>query len=112
MTPDQVWTYEPGFTSQLMEERSAQVRRYSDSHDDSHAPADWALLILRYAGRFGDQIETQQNYYALEPFHDTAEEELTAIKDAAVQLAAVCAAFSDRLDREYQRRLVEARTNK
>jgi hypothetical protein len=82
------------FAAAVALERDRQVALgYGADHDDDHEPVGWALLVLRYAGRLGEEAEHCLSATFLDELPQAA------LRVAAVKLAAVCAALGDSIDR-------------
>ncbi len=89
-------TTDTTFMRRVESERAHQQRQWGDGHDDTHTSADWGLIVLRYAGRLAETLEHYPKNYRIQ---GASFDSLEGTRDAAVKLAAVCAAISDRIDR-------------
>jgi hypothetical protein len=73
-----------------------EAREYTAEHDDNKYPAEWGLLVLRYAGRLAEELELCLSG----SFDDDDQEWLEQRpREAAVKLAAICVALIERIDR-------------
>lgn len=88
--------YRVPFAEAVASERADQREHWGDDRDDEHSPDTWALIVLRYAGRLGDQLGMGWN---VSDIPDDAIAAALTVKDAATALGAVCCALADRMDR-------------
>ncbi len=73
------------FAAAVAAERIYQRQRWSDNHDDEHWPSEWALMILRYAGRLGETLEQCLSG----TFKENAGADQTLVRPAAMDTAEI-----------------------
>lgn len=85
--------------NQIDVERDYQDRQWGGTeHDDTHSPRDWASYIVVYLGRaMGKETSWGAN--------------LTAVRHFFIQVAALCVAAAEAIDREFAVRVEGAEPN-